>query len=51
MVRLKGDMLLGEPCTRLPWKKRPEPAGPVGATMPPSATSREMVSLSMVHKG
>src|SRR5665213_248406 len=44
-------MLPAEPCTRLPWNISMPPPLPVGATMPPSFTSRVTVSSSSVHSG
>jgi len=51
MVRSQGLMLLGLACTRLQWNSSTEPAGPRGATMPPSCASRVTVARSSVHSG
>src|SRR5687768_8156144 len=50
-TRFHGDRFDVEACTRHEWNRIMEPGGPLGATMPPRATSFAMVSWSMVHKG
>ena len=51
LTRFHGDRLEVEACTSQQWKRIIEPGGPLGATMPPWATSCVMVSLSIVHSG
>ncbi len=44
-------MFGAEPCTRLPWNISTPPGLPVGATIPPSATSFVTSASSSVQSG
>ena len=51
LTRFHGERLEVEACTRQPWNRIIDPAGPFGATMPPLSTSFFMASLVMTHRG
>src|SRR5713101_1360879 len=51
LTRFHGDRFEVEAWTRHEWKMIIEPTGPFGATRPPRATSRVIVSWSMVQRG
>src|SRR5438477_10773441 len=51
LTRFHGERFEVEACTRHEWNRIIEPAGPLGATSPPRATSFVIVSWLMVHSG
>src|SRR5207244_12469972 len=51
LTRFHGERFEVEACTRHEWNRIIEPAGPLGGTRQPRATSFVIVSWSMVRSG